>query len=111
MSATWPVFAELLADQPILELHPAHGIEIDPNQLGGIPLSARSEDKPFWQRYSPLPTDGVAALASSACRKSRCSIKGGTLLAKPDARLQQLLPFSLTANVYNKSGNLLFAQR
>ena len=26
-----------------------------------------------------------------------------TAAAEPDARLQQLLPFSLTANVYNKS--------
>ncbi len=32
------------------------------------------------------------------------------LLAKPDNRFPRLFPFSLTANVYNKSGNLLFAQ-
>jgi hypothetical protein len=32
------------------------------------------------------------------------------LLAKPDNRLQQLRSFSLTTNVYNKSGNLFFAQ-
>ena len=32
------------------------------------------------------------------------------LLAKPDNRLQRLRSFSLTTNVYNKSGNLLFAQ-
>jgi len=32
------------------------------------------------------------------------------LLAKPDNRIQQPVPFSLTANVSNKSGNLLLAQ-
>jgi hypothetical protein len=36
---------------------------------------------------------------------------GDPLLAKPDNRLQQLFLFSLTTNVYNKSGNLFFAQR
>jgi hypothetical protein len=35
---------------------------------------------------------------------------GDPVLAKPDNRLQQLVPFSLTTNVSNKSGNLLFAQ-
>jgi hypothetical protein len=35
---------------------------------------------------------------------------GDPLLAKPATRLQQLRPFSLTTNVSNKSGTLLFAQ-
>ena len=35
---------------------------------------------------------------------------GDSLLAKPDNRLQQLRSFSLTTNVSNKSGTLLFAQ-
>jgi hypothetical protein len=32
------------------------------------------------------------------------------MLGKPDNRLKQLFPFSLTTNVHNKSGNLLVAQ-
>jgi uncharacterized integral membrane protein (TIGR00697 family) len=42
---------------------------------------------------------------SNVASSNRCP-----LLAKPGNRLQQLCSFSLTTNVYNKSGNLLFAQ-
>jgi hypothetical protein len=36
---------------------------------------------------------------------------GGPLLAKRTTRLQRLVAFSLTTNVHNKSGNVLFVQR
>jgi hypothetical protein len=63
---------------------------------------------------APTPAPTPAADQKMIRRQERKKVRrpaGSYLLAKRDNRLQRLVLFSLTATVYNKSGNLLFAQK
>jgi hypothetical protein len=61
--------------------------------------------------YRPSASDRMLGDLLNLSRVQRGPDRtGDSLLAKTDNRLRQLRSFSLTANVYNKSGNLLFAQ-
>jgi hypothetical protein len=63
---------------------------------------------------APTPAPMRAADQKTIRRQERKEVRrpaGSSLLAKPDSRLQQLAPLSLTTNVCNKSGNLLFRSK